>query len=65
MKSKKGKGTPKPQNKGQSQGGETLDNPSKSEEKNNITNTNKDRRKCCEFQKSPTLKKKGVVPSSH
>jgi hypothetical protein len=51
---KQGKGTPKPQNKGQSQGGVTQDNPPKPQAKNNTTKTKKDTGKWCEFHKSPT-----------
>jgi hypothetical protein len=51
---KQGKGTPKPQKKGQSQGGVTQDNPSKPQAKNNTTKTKKDTGKWCEFHKSPT-----------
>jgi hypothetical protein len=51
---KQGKGTPKPQRKGQSQGRVTQDNPPKPQEKNNTTKTKKDMGKWCEFHKSST-----------
>ena len=49
-----GKGAPKLEKKGQSQGGVTQDNPSKSQENNNTVNSKKDKGKWCEFHKSPT-----------
>jgi hypothetical protein len=49
---KQGKGTPKPQNKGSSQGEATQDNPPKPQEKNNTTMPKKDTGKWCEFHKS-------------
>jgi hypothetical protein len=51
---KQGKGTPKTQNKGPSQGGAAQDNPPKPQEKNNTTNPKKDTGKWCEFHKSST-----------
>jgi hypothetical protein len=51
---KQGKGTPKPQNKGPSQGGAAQDNPPKPQAKNNTTKPKKDTGKWCEFHKSST-----------
>jgi hypothetical protein len=51
---KQGKGTPKPSNKGPSQGGAAQDNPPKPQAKNNITKPKKDTGKWCEFHKSST-----------
>ena len=51
---KQGKGAPKLQNKGQSQGGVTQENSPKPQEKKNTTKTKKDMGKWCEFHKSPT-----------
>eukprot|EP00253_Pinus_taeda_P026860 PITA_26860 len=51
---KQGKGAPKPQNKGQSQGGAAQDNPPKLQEKNNAAKLKKDTGKWCEFHKSST-----------
>ena len=51
---KHGKGTPKPQNKGPSQGGVAQDNLSKPQAKNNTTKPKKDTGKWCEFHKSST-----------
>eukprot|EP00253_Pinus_taeda_P031704 PITA_31704 len=51
---KQGKDAPKPQNKGQSQGGAAQDNPPKLEAKNNIVKPKKDMGKWCEFHKSST-----------
>jgi hypothetical protein len=51
---KQGKGTPKPQNKGPSQGGAAHDNPPKPQAKNNTTKPKKDTGKWCEFHKSST-----------
>jgi hypothetical protein len=51
---KHGKGTPKPQNKGPSQGGVAQDNPPKPQAKNNTTKPRKDMGKWCEFHKSST-----------
>ena len=51
---KQGKGTPKPQNKGPSQGGAAQDNLLKPQAKNNTTNPKKDTGKWCEFHKSST-----------
>jgi hypothetical protein len=51
---KHGKGTPKPQNKGPSQGGATQDNPPKTQAKNNTMKPKKDTGKWCEFHKSST-----------
>jgi hypothetical protein len=49
------KGTPKPQNKGPSQGGVAQDNlPTKPQSKNNTTKPKKDTGKWCEFHKSST-----------
>jgi hypothetical protein len=49
---KQGKGTPKPSNKGPSQGEVAQDNPPKPQAKNNTTNPKKDTGKWCEFHKS-------------
>ena len=49
-----GKGAPKPQNKGQSQGGVAQDNPPKLQAKNNAVKPKKDTGKWCEFHKSST-----------
>jgi len=46
------KGTPKLQNKGQSQGGAAHDNPPKMQAKNSAVKSKKDTGKWCEFQKS-------------
>jgi hypothetical protein len=51
---KHGKGTPKPQNKGPSQGGVAQDNLPKPQAKNNTTKPKKDMGKWCEFHKSST-----------
>ena len=51
---KQGKGTPKPQNKGQSQGMAARDNVPKLQEKNNTTKPKKDTWKWCEFHKIST-----------
>jgi len=51
---KQGKGAPKPQNKGQSQGGAAQDNPPKLQAKNNTVKPKKDTGKWCEFHKSST-----------
>ena len=51
---RQGKGAPKPQNKGQSQGMAAQDNLSKPQEKNNTTKPKKDTGKWCEFHKSST-----------
>ena len=51
---KQGKGAPKPQNKGQIQGGAAQDNPPKLQAKNNTTKMNKDTGKWCEFHNSST-----------
>jgi hypothetical protein len=51
---KQGKGTPKPQNKGPSQGGAAQDNTPKPQAKNNTTKPKKDTGKWCEFHKSST-----------
>eukprot|EP00253_Pinus_taeda_P030566 PITA_30566 len=51
---KQGKGAPKPQNKGQSQGGAAKDNLPKLQAKNSATKSKKDTGKWCEFHKSPT-----------
>jgi hypothetical protein len=51
---KRGKGAPKPQNKGQSQGGAAQDNPQKPQAKNNTVKAKKDMGKWCEFHKSST-----------
>jgi hypothetical protein len=48
------KGTPKPQNKGPSQGGVAQDNLTKPQAKNNTTKPKKDTGKWCEFHKSST-----------
>jgi hypothetical protein len=48
------KGTPKPQNKGPSQGGVAQDNLPKPQAKNNTTKPKKDTGKWCEFHKSST-----------
>jgi len=50
---KQGEGAPKPQNKGQSQGGVAQENLPKLQENNNIMKL-KDTRKWCEFHKSST-----------
>ena len=47
-------GSTNPKPKGQSQGGVTQDNLSKSQEKNNTTKPKKDTGKWCEFHKGPT-----------
>lgn len=57
MNQKQGKNTPKPHNKGQSQGRVTKDNPLNLQAKNDITNTKKEIGKWCEFHKSPTHNK--------
>jgi hypothetical protein len=49
-----GKGAPKPQNKGQIQGGEAQDKLLKPQAKNNTTKPKKDMGKWCEFHKSST-----------
>eukprot|EP00253_Pinus_taeda_P027104 PITA_27104 len=49
---KQGKGAPKPQKKGQSQGGATQDNLPKLQPKNSAAKSKKDTRKWCEFHKS-------------
>ena len=51
---KQGKGAPKPQNKGQSQGGAAQDNPPKLQAKNSAAKPKKDTGKWCEFHKSST-----------
>ena len=51
---KQGKGAPKPQNKGQSQGGAAQDNPPKLQAKNSVAKPKKDTGKWCEFHKSST-----------
>jgi hypothetical protein len=51
---KHGKGTPKPQNKGLSQGRASQDNPPKPQAKKNTTKPKKDTGKWCEFHKSST-----------
>jgi len=51
---KQGKGAPKPQNKGQSQGGTAQDNPPKLQAKNSAAKPKKDTGKWCEFHKSST-----------
>eukprot|EP00253_Pinus_taeda_P016363 PITA_16363 len=51
---KQGKGAPKPQNKGQSQGGEAQENPPKLQAKNSVAKLKKDTGKWCEFHKSST-----------
>ena len=54
MNPKQGKGALKPQNKGQSQGGATQDNPPKLQAKNSAAKPKKDTGKWCEFHKSST-----------
>lgn len=49
---KQGKGAPKPQNKGPSQGGVTQDSLPKPQAKNNTTKMKKEIRKWCELHKS-------------
>eukprot|EP00253_Pinus_taeda_P029926 PITA_29926 len=51
---KQGKGVPKPQNKGQSQGRAAQDNPPKLQAKNSEAKPKKDIGKWCEFHKSST-----------
>jgi hypothetical protein len=51
---KQGKGTPKPSNKGPSQGGVAQDNPPNPQENNNTRKPKKDTGKWCEFYKSST-----------
>eukprot|EP00253_Pinus_taeda_P023283 PITA_23283 len=51
---KQGKGAPKPQNKGQSQGGTAQNNQPKLQAKNNAAKPRKDTGKWCEFHKSST-----------
>jgi len=51
---KQGKGAPKPQNRGQSQGGTAQDNPLKLQAKNSTAKPKKDTGKWCEFHKSST-----------
>jgi hypothetical protein len=51
---KQGKGTPKPTNKGPSQGGAAQDNSPKPQAKNNITKLKRDTGKWSEFHKSST-----------
>jgi hypothetical protein len=51
---KQGKGTPKPKNKGPSQGRASQDNPQKPQAKNNTMKPKKDTGKWCEFHKSST-----------
>jgi hypothetical protein len=51
---KQGKGTPKLQKKGPSQGGVAQDNPPKPQVKNNTMKTKKDMGKWCEFHKIST-----------
>eukprot|EP00253_Pinus_taeda_P014225 PITA_14225 len=51
---KQGKGAPKPQNKGQSQGVAAQDNPPKLQAKNSSAKPKKDAGKWCEFHKSST-----------
>jgi hypothetical protein len=51
---KQGKGTPKPPNKGPSQGRAAQDNPPKLQAKNNTTNPKTDTEKWCEFHKIST-----------
>jgi hypothetical protein len=62
---KQGKGAPKPQNKGQSQGGTAQDNQSKLQAKNTPRSRKKDTGKWCEFHKSPLTTQVSVGPSSH
>ena len=54
---KQGKGAPKPQNKGQIQGGAAQDNPPKLQEKNSAAKLKKDTGKWCEFHKRSTHNK--------
>lgn len=54
MNPKQGKGAPKPQNKGPSQGGASEDNPTKLQEKKNTTKAKKDTGKWCEFHNNST-----------
>jgi hypothetical protein len=61
---KHGKGTPKPQNKGPSQGRAAQDNPPKPQAKNNTTKPKKHTGKWCEFHKSSTHNM-SVGSSSH
>eukprot|EP00253_Pinus_taeda_P029996 PITA_29996 len=51
---KEGKGAPKPQNKGQSQGEAAQDNPPKLQANNSVAKPKKDTGKWCEFHKSST-----------
>ena len=54
MNQKQGKGAPKPQNQGQSQGLATQENLPKPQAKSNIAKPKKEARKWCKFHKSPT-----------
>jgi len=54
MNLKQGKGDPKPQNKGKSQGRAAQDNPPKLQAKNNSVKLKKDTGKWCEFHKIST-----------
>ena len=54
MNPKQGKGAPKPQNKGQSQGEAAQENLSKLQAKNSVVKLKKDIGKWCEFHKSST-----------
>ena len=54
MNQKQGKGAPKPQNKGQSQGMVAQDNLLKPQAKKNTVKPKKDMGKWCEFHKSST-----------
>jgi hypothetical protein len=51
---KQGKGTPKPSNKGPSQGGVAQNNPPKMQAKKNTMKPKKDTGKWCDFHKSST-----------
>eukprot|EP00253_Pinus_taeda_P035157 PITA_35157 len=51
---KQGKGAPKPQNKGQSQGGAAQGNPPKLQAKNNVVKPKKDTGKWCGFHENST-----------
>ena len=62
---KRGKGTPKLLNKGQSQGRVAQDNLPKPQEKKNTAKPKKDIGKWCEFHKSSTQTQVSVGPSSH
>jgi len=63
--SKQGNGSPKPQNKGPSQGGATQHNSSKPQDKNNTTKKKKDTGNYCEFQRAPLKIQVSVEPSNH